>query len=92
MKLYLYGHEYHYAVEQMLLTLFPTERPEYPEGEPAGNRMEIRLSRGEKNTSATCALYQGRSVFRGSARAANETMTDALTADRICQRLVKNAM
>ena len=92
MKLYLYGHEYHYAVEQMLLTLFPTERPEYPEGEPAGNRMEIRLSRGEKHTSATCALYQGRSVFRGSARAANETMTDALATDRICQRLVKNAM
>ena len=92
MKLYLYGHEYHYAVEQMLLTLFPAERPEYPDGEPAGNRMEIRLSRGEKNTSATCALYQGRSVYHGSARAANETMTDALATDRICQRLVKNAM
>ena len=92
MKLYLYGHEYQYAVEQMLLTLFPGERPEYPEGEPAGNRMEIRLSRGEKNTTATCALYQGRSVWRGSARAANEGMTDALGTDRICQRLVKNAM
>ena len=23
---------YHYAAEQMMLTLFPEERPEYPEG------------------------------------------------------------
>ena len=92
MKLYLHGHEYRYAVEQMLLTLFPSERPEYPEGKPAGNRMEIRLSRGEQNTTATCALYQGRSAWRASARAANAQMTDALATDRVCQRLVKNAM
>ena len=25
---------YRYAAEQMMLTLFPGERPEYPEGEP----------------------------------------------------------
>ena len=25
MKLYLYGHDYKYAVEQMLLTLYPDE-------------------------------------------------------------------
>ena len=30
MRLYLSGHDYKYAVEQMLLTLFPDERPEYP--------------------------------------------------------------
>ena len=45
MRLYLTGHDYQYAVEQMLLTLFPGERPEYPEGAPAGERMEIRLHR-----------------------------------------------
>ena len=27
MDLYLAGHNYKYAVEQMLLTLFPAERP-----------------------------------------------------------------
>ena len=32
MKLYLYGHDYKYAAEQMLLTLFPAQRPEYPAG------------------------------------------------------------
>ncbi|MBQ9687262.1 MAG: coproporphyrinogen dehydrogenase HemZ [Oscillospiraceae bacterium] len=92
MRLYLYGHEYKYAVEQMLLTLFPEERPEYPAGAPAGNRMEIRLSRGEAVTSASCLLVQGRSSFRGAARADNGTMPDALAVDRVCQRLIKNAI
>jgi len=92
MKLYLYGHEYKYAVEQMLLTLFPSERPEYPDTPPEGTRMEIRLSRGEHATSAVCALWQGKNVWRGSARAANERLTDPLERDRVCQRLVKNAI
>ena len=56
MRLYLNGHDYKYAVEQMLLTMFPEERPEYPEGKPAGDRMEIRLSRGSRYTTAACAL------------------------------------
>ena len=30
MKLYLKGHDYKYATEQMLLTLFPGERPSCP--------------------------------------------------------------
>lgn len=71
MKLYLYGHNYKYAVEQMLLTIFPDQRPEYPEGKPAGDRLEIRLSRGEKYTTAVCALYLGEERFRGAARARN---------------------
>ena len=32
MNLILQGHDYRYAAEQMLLTLFPEERPEYPAG------------------------------------------------------------
>ena len=34
MKLYFVDHNYKYAVEQMLLTLFPDERPEYPDDLP----------------------------------------------------------
>ena len=34
MKLYLIGHDYKYAAEQMMLSLYPAERPEYPEGKP----------------------------------------------------------
>ena len=91
MKLYFTGHEYRYAVEQMLLTLFPDERPEYPPGRPEGERMEIRLRRAAKFTTAVCILRCG-GVFRGMARADRRAMTDELTRERIEQRLVKNAM
>ncbi len=91
MKLYCRGHEYRYAVEQMLLTLFPNERPEYPAGAPEGERMEIRLHRAARFTTASCVLRRG-GVFRGTARADNRALTDALTAERIEQRLIKNAM
>ena len=59
MRLYFFGHDYKYAAEQMLLTLYPEERPEYPEGRPAGDRMEIRLSRSGVYTTASCAICIG---------------------------------
>ena len=92
MRLYLKGHDYKYAVEQMLLTMFPEERPEYPEGRPQGERMEVRLSRGERYTTATCALYRGAQVFRGRAAAALSAGAEPLETDRVRQRLVKNAI
>ena len=92
MRLYLSGHRYTYAVEQMLLTLFPEERPEYPAGPPEGRRMEISLSRGTRFTTAACALHTDTGVFRGRAAVGNEALSDALSTDRKCQRLVKNAM
>ena len=92
MELYLRGHTYKYAVEQMLLTLFPDERPEYPEGRPRGRGMEISLSRGARFTTAACALRTEAGVFRGRAAVENAALTDPLVTDRKCQRLVKNAM
>ena len=92
MKLYLYGHTYKYAVEQMLLTLFPGERPLYPTGKPEGDRMEIRLSRGGTRTTATCLLVRGGCRWHGRAMAENTALQGPLETDRRCQRLVKNAM
>ena len=92
MRLYLIGHDYKYAVEQMLLTMFPEERPEYPAGKPAGDRMEIRLSRGPRFTTAGCALWRAGQVFRGRAAAVIPPDAEALEADRVQQRLVKNAI
>ena len=91
MKLFLYGHDYKYAAEQMLLTMFPGERPEYPEGRAEGDRMELRLSRGDKFTTASCRLVLGENEYRAMARAENILMKDELATDRICQRLIKNA-
>jgi len=47
MKLYLSGHDCRYAAEQLLLTLFPDERPEYPPGEPDGTGPALRLTLSE---------------------------------------------
>ena len=91
-KIYLSGHTYKYAVEQMLLTLFPAERPEYPEGKPQGPRLEVSLRRGERFTTATCLLVTEQGSFRGRAAVRGEALTDPLVTDRKCQRLVKNAM
>ena len=92
MRLYLHGHEYKYAVEQMLLTMFPTERPEYPEGKPEGERLEISLSHTAQRTTACCTLHTNGSTYTGRAQCANIAMTDELHTDRVCQRLVKDAI
>ncbi len=63
MNLYLQGHCYQYAAEQMLLTLFPAERPVYPQGEPAGDRAELTLAGRE----AVCRLVRGGTVSVGRA-------------------------
>ena len=91
MKLYLIGHDLKYAAEQMLLTLYPNERPEYPEGIPEGDRAELSLNRGEKYLTAVCKLVKDGRVSIGRASVSMEKLTDALTADRYSQRAVKNA-
>ncbi len=63
MDLYLIGHDYKYAAEQMLLTLYPDRRPVYPDHAPAGDRAEIALDGGE----AVCRLVQGDGTFEGRA-------------------------
>lgn len=92
MKLYLHGHEYKYAAEQMLLTMFPAERPEYPDGRPEGERLEISLSRGTERTTACCILHINAGTYTGRAQCTNAAMTDELHTDRVCQRLIKNAI
>ncbi len=92
MKLVLNGHDYKYAVEQMLLTLYPEERPVYAEAPAEGDRMEISLRAGEKMTTAQCLLVRGGKSFRAAARERNEALSAPLERDRICQRLIKNAM
>lgn len=92
MRLYFRGHDYKYAVEQMLLTMFPEERPEYPQGQPQGERMEVSLHRGPRYTTAACTLHRGGQSFRGRAAAAIPAEAETLEADRVQQRLIKNAI
>lgn len=53
MKLYLQGHDYRYAVEQMMMTLFPGQRPDYPEGEPDGSGPAARVTLTEAGETLT---------------------------------------
>lgn len=85
MKLFL-NHTYKYAIEQVLLTLFPGERPEYPEGRPEGDCCVSRLHQG-KQLCASCKLSLGGSCFTATARAA--PAEDKLELERRLQRLVK---
>ena len=93
MKLYFYGHEYKYAAEQMLLTLFPDQRPEYPEGPPLPGEDALRLSLsvgGQWVTATADLTWQGtRHTARRRCRTAE--LTGPMETGRACQRILKLA-
>ena len=93
MKLYYRGHDYKYAAEQMLLTLFPTERPEYADAPPGPGEdaLVLSLSRGETWATATAALTWGGAEYRAARRCRVSELTDQLSADRALQRILKLA-
>jgi oxygen-independent coproporphyrinogen-3 oxidase len=91
MRLFLYGHDCRYAAEQTLLTLFPSEKPEYPDGAPQGDRCELTMRRGGAYTTCACRLTIGGAVQTGRAAVKNTAMTDAVSEGRLKQRIVKLA-
>ena len=93
MKLYLRGHDYKYAAEQMLLTLFPAQRPEYPAGPPAPGEdaLVLSLHRGAVWATATAALSYGGREYRAARRCRTAELTDPLSTDRALQRILKLA-
>jgi oxygen-independent coproporphyrinogen-3 oxidase len=91
MKLYLSGHDCKYAVEQILLTLYPEERPVYVDA-PGAAEAVVSFSAGRTLSTARCTLRRAGAVWRGSAAApAAEFSADELSAQRVRQRLVKLA-
>ena len=91
MRLYLHGHDYKYAAEQMLLSLYPAERPEYPEGRPEGDRVELSLSRGTSFITASCKLVSHGRTYYGRSAVRADSLTDDLSRDKLCSRIIKNA-
>ena len=94
MKIVLKGEagKYKYAVEQMLLTVFPDERPEYVLKRPQEDCLSVSLSRAEMYSVSVCMLKRDGKVFKGMARELSSALTDEITTDRICQRLIKNSI
>lgn len=92
MKLVFSGHEYRYAVEQMISTLFPGECPDYSPYASGEDGMTVRLSTGAVFTTATCIYTAHGEKFHGRAAVKSAMMTDANETDRLCQFIIKNAV
>jgi len=91
MELFLVGHEYKYAVEQIMLMLFPAERPVYPEGKPDPSRLcaRVRLSEGPVWATATTVIYAEGRRFDGVARVRVAEFRGRLVSERLRQRILK---
>ena len=100
MILHLVGHDYKYAVEQVVLTLFPDERPVYGaidncRGGPAGDggrpeaapTAEVRLMHGATYSTAVTVLWYEGVRYRGVARA-KRSQDDAPTSGKNRAELV----
>ena len=92
MDLYFINHSYQYAVEQMLFTLFPGEKPCYPGVNKGGRRMELKLSQGESRFTATALYCDGDRSFRGRASAIVSALDGPLRRDSLAQQCLRMAM
>ena len=90
MQLRLVGHDYKYAVEQIMLTLFPEERPFYdgPIG-PETLSAEVRLSHGSRYSTAVTILYYEGKRFRGTARVRTPDPLDVRLYNRLMQKVIR---
>lgn len=88
MRIYLFGNNCRYAAEQMLLTLFPGEHPEYPAGPPEGDRVELSLFEGEKRDTAVCRLVRGGKAFFGRVAVSGMKLDNELARARETQRIL----
>ena len=91
MDIFLTGHDYKYAVEQMLLTLYPHERPVYPAGTPGDNSVSVALRRGTRYAAAVCTLRRDGKLARARAQVTMEKLTPPGQGPRLEQRIVKDA-
>ena len=94
MDIFLLENDYKYAAEQMMLMLFPDERPAYPASAAdarSGRSVALRLCPGETYTTAVCRLEYDGAGARGYARIRTDRLRDAHERPRLEQRIIKLA-
>ena len=94
MKLFFRGHDEKYAVEQTLLTLFPQERPLYPEEAPGGdNELELSFSRGLFWSTASAILRREGATYTRRCRVKTEALAgdDPVVTTRLTRRTLQRA-
>lgn len=94
MKLSLLGHDYQYAVEQIMLVLFPEERPELPGAEQDDSdgswcRSELTFRAGRAWVETW--LSRGGRTSQAEASVPAPDPGDKLVYDRVLQRAVKQS-
>ena len=94
MNLYFTGHGEKYAVEQTLLTLFPQERPVYPDTPPGGdNELELSFSRGKTWCTARAILRREGRTYTRQCRVQTSQLPqdDPVVATRLTRRTLQRA-
>ena len=89
MKLSLKGHDYKYAAEQIMLMMFPSERPEYDSADSSCLSAEISLFRGNVRSTARTRLYYEGRVYDGCSRCDAPPAGDKLSEDRAFQKIIQ---
>jgi oxygen-independent coproporphyrinogen-3 oxidase len=91
MILTLLGHDYKYAVEQIMLMMYPDERPVYiADGKPVpGLAAVVRLTLGEKYATASTKIISDGASYKGMSRAARVALTNKLATDSLLQKIIK---
>jgi oxygen-independent coproporphyrinogen-3 oxidase len=89
MRLTLKGHDYKYAVEQIMLMMYPEERPVYTDGADTALSAEVTLHFGGTFATAVTRLRSSGGVFFGASRVKRTALTDKLTSDRQLQKIIK---
>ncbi|MTR34024.1 coproporphyrinogen dehydrogenase HemZ [Pseudoflavonifractor sp. BIOML-A14] len=91
MKLYLRGHDYKYAAEQIMLTLFPGERPTYPEEPPQAGELAavVSIFRGKVWATGKTVLHHPGGVFSGACRVRIDAAVGQVELDRALQKALK---
>ena len=91
MEIFLKNNDYKYAVEQIMLMLFPGEKPIYPEKPSGALSAFVSLGRGGSYETAFCRITRNGEGFTGMARARISDFTDEIVAERLRQRAIKLA-
>ena len=89
MKLYYINHDCLFAVEQMMFTVFPGEKPEYPDGEPTliENTAIVTVTENGDDITAETVLCRNGGTWTGTRTA---TLSgDELERRRILQHTVR---
>ncbi|MCC8100541.1 MAG: coproporphyrinogen dehydrogenase HemZ [Clostridiales bacterium] len=94
MKLYLTGHAYRYAVEQILMVLFPGEKPEYPDAPPEERERfcTSALEYGSDAVTASAQIGWDGTSAAGESRCPLPLPEEKLERDRLLQRILKQAI